>query len=134
MQYKYDSGYHPQAPVLELKIKHPISKEIKKVRCMLDTGAHRTTLPRDVISGLRLVPVVSEPVRDYFGVVNNRSIYMADISIEGYRFSEMMVLLTNNKVGLVGRDILNQWAILLDGKRKLFYIANKVKDFGSCFG
>ncbi|MEK9150090.1 MAG: retroviral-like aspartic protease family protein [Candidatus Desantisbacteria bacterium] len=109
-----------------------MSKEIKKVRCILDTGAHRTTLPRDVIYGLGLISGTHELVKDYFGEERWRSIYMANISIEGYRFSEMKVLLTNSEVGLIGRDILNQWAILLDGKRKLFYIADKVKDFGSC--
>lgn len=134
MQCKYNSSYVIPVPVLKIKITHPISGESEKeIKCKLDTGADRTTIPKSIIAKLGFQPKTHEPVKDYLGRIEYRPVYFADILIFNHRFLRMKVLSTNNNVGLIGRDILNQWVILLDGKRNLFYIADKVQRFLNLF-
>ena len=133
MQYKYDRDYKPPIPVLELKIKHPISGEKEEVKCRFDTGASRTTIPKSILTKMGFSPKIHEPVRDYFGKVNDCPVYIANISIERYSFTQIKVLSTNDNVGLIGRDILNQWILLLDGKRQFFYTKKKMWNLGNLF-
>jgi len=117
---------------LNIEISNPQKEGVKSVKCLLDTGSDLTTIPDYVISSLRLNSISTTSVEDYEGNVNEeKEIYLAKLFLCNREF-DVGIVGTHAKIGYIGRDILNQWVILLDGKRELFYVADKVQDFGVC--
>lgn len=116
---KYDSTHHaPPAPVAWVKIVHPITNEqVADVPMLIDSGADVTLLPEKVIKQLRLEPNIEEGVvLEGFEGGTQTTAYpvTAIMELGGFRFKGSYVF-ADREIGVVGRNILNNLIIELNG-------------------
>lgn len=126
MEYKYAPDFYPPAPVLDVEVTDPLqTKKNQRIKCQLDTGADITVIPNKTISSLRIPLIKVIPVEDYQGKTEDKEVYLARIFFCNREFI-VKIVATPEDTGLIGRDILNQWIILLDGQEERFSLTQKV--------
>jgi hypothetical protein len=113
----YDTDYEPAAPALTIGIGSPRSNVARnEVTALVDSGADVTMIPLSILrsSGGRakekgqLRGILGEPI-----TVNRYliTVYVAGFAIRGIQ----AVALKDNQEIILGRDVLNQLEIVLNG-------------------
>lgn len=113
---KYDELFDPPAPVAVVALRNVETGErIENVRVLLDTGADVSLLPLSAIEKLLV-----EPSGDKINLVGfNESFSESDV----YAFQVIFLgerltgdyCATGDDIGVLGRDVLNEFSILFDG-------------------
>ena len=114
---KYDVAYDPPAPIAKVALKKIDSKErLSGVEVFLDTGSDITLLPRKALDNLKFNPSTIEKYSliGFDGTIVESEIYELQIDFLGRRFTGKYCAV-DDSVGILGRDVLNQVAILFDG-------------------
>src|SRR5260221_553825 len=113
----YDASlFDPPAPVASVVIRNPVSREVvANVPMLIDSGADATLLPVHVAQDIGLN---SDGVQLYEMVGFNDSTSFspavrADLIFVGKTFSGQF-LLTSNRWGILGRNVLNHIRLVLD--------------------
>ena len=85
---------------------------------LLDTGADVTLLPRDYIEQLGVIPVKDKiyEVEGFDGGIKLVEIVQLELVFLGRKFKGQFLLI-DLPMGILGRNILNAVALLLDGPR-----------------
>ena len=123
MEYPYSNKFSPPAPVINITLISPTDvNNIFSHSAQLDTGADITTIPQSVIDSLELMPARDIIAIGYDNTVSVRLTYYVDVRIGEFKFYPLEILSSPGKDFLIGRDILNQWIITLDGKSQTFKI------------
>jgi predicted aspartyl protease len=123
MEYPYSRKFEPPAPVIKITLISPANENsIFSHQALIDTGADITTIPQAVIDGLDLMPARDIIAIGYDNTVSIRLTYYVNVRIEDFEFFPLEILSSPGKDFLIGRDILNQWTIVLDGKGQIFKI------------
>lgn len=106
MEYGYDSGFYPPAPVLNVDISDPLQRRKEQgIKCQLDTGADISILHNSIISSLELPLIDVTSVEDYQGnITEEQEVYLAKIFFCNREF-EVEIIGTPEGEGLIGRDI-----------------------------
>ena len=123
--YEYSRNYYPAAPTILLGLSQSGGMEANiEITALLDTGADATMIPENILkmAGARFVQqhrmrgVVGEavPVNLYLTAV-----HIADHTIHGIR----AIAVPENSEAIVGRDVLNQLEITLNGPALELWIA-----------
>lgn len=131
--YRYDNSqppHPPPAPIIIANVSDPMGKKTKAVRCLVDTGANCTALPKETIIELQLKSAGSYHFIGFDEKILERDIYPAILSLgHSYTFEVYITehifpkeFKDEDKFGLIGRDILNQLVLFFDGKRDEFGI------------
>jgi predicted aspartyl protease len=122
---KYDFGFSPPAPAILVKIKNPLKTESEKSKtALIDSGAFMTVIPDDLIEALKLVPAGETDAGGYKGPKQRHRTYFVDIEFKSYSFPYTEVIAVERANVLLGRDVLNQLKLLLDGKSLSFDISD----------
>lgn len=125
---KYDLVEHPPAPYVTIKISNPITGDFKEEKGKIDTGSFITAIPESWVSDLNLVPVSEQETKGYKEEndkkVQKHYTYFVDVTLKGLNFPYTEVLAVDRQNVLVGRDILNQLKLVLDGKNLSFKISD----------
>ncbi len=114
------SLFNPPAPVARVVIRNPDSgSTISDVLMLLDTGSDVTLLPHASIEALEISPLadVYYELMGFDGSKSMASVVWIDMIFLNRAFRGRY-LLTEEKCGILGRDILNHVTLLLDGKRQ----------------
>jgi len=123
---KYDSIENPPAPYITVRISNPVTGDVKEEKGLIDTGSFKTAIPETWVDKLNLVPADEQETRGYKEEKEKRKqihhTYFVDVTIKGHSFPYTEVLAVNRKKVLIGRDILNQLKLVLDGKNLTFEI------------
>lgn len=124
-KFPYEQAERPPAPYLDLKIR-PSFRAMRFVsqRAKLDSGASLTVLPSSLIDQWGLASIGVVTLRGYDGQVSSRPTYLVDLMIGKKRFLQVEVTLARRTNVLLGRDVLNQLRITLDGPRQITEIHN----------
>jgi len=114
----YDLEYFtPPAPVAEVEVSVPDSGQtVPNVKLLVDSGADVTLLPRSAAEQSGVV-LDANPRYEVAGFDGKRT--LAHAVILDMTFLEKtfrgVYLPTDEEVGILGRDVLNSFRILLDG-------------------
>ncbi|MBI4674295.1 MAG: retroviral-like aspartic protease family protein [Chloroflexi bacterium] len=117
---EYDLRERPPAPIATLVVTNFENGKSISLRGKLDTGASISVLPLSALDLLELYPKGETAIVGYDGTRTVREIYYADLEIESVRLASVRLTTTPRDEMLLGRDVLNQFLIILDGKAQTF--------------
>ena len=115
-------GFFPPAPVIAARLRGPDSRAVSDMRMLIDTGADVTVLPLQAAYAVGAIAQPSPvPVQFYSGEAV--TYLQADLSLEflRYRFRGLF-LLAESEYGVLGRNVLNQLLVTLDGPMLIWSI------------
>ncbi len=108
----------PPAPLVDLRVSWN-NRPPEQVLAILDTGADQTQIPLDIALALRLRKLRHKPITDANGQQRWQPVYAAKIEFDGVAFDNLPVIGSAFPIALIGRDVLNQVAVL-DGPQLTF--------------
>jgi hypothetical protein len=106
----------PPAPVARVDVRHPEREQsVGDVPMLIDSGADATLLPKSAIRSLGLESTGKRyQLVGFDGTISESEAVHASLSFLRRNFRGVY-LLTDAEVGVMGRDILNHFRLLLDG-------------------
>jgi hypothetical protein len=114
------SSFDPPAPIANVTLRNPTNgTSVSNVRLLLDSGADVTLLPQAAVSQLSLTES-SAAQYELIGFDGSKS-HAAAVTLDMLllrRAFRGQYLVIDNECGILGRDVLNCVAILLDGPRR----------------
>ncbi len=114
---KYSSKHTPPAPVALITLRNTDTKEtIRDVTMLLDTGSDITLLPKvccDQI-GVSVLEDESLELTGFDGSVSTAQIVRLDFVFLNKLFRGKF-LVYDHEEGIIGRDVLNKFSLLLNG-------------------
>jgi hypothetical protein len=114
----YDSNlFDPPAPVAVVSIQDPSSgNTVRNVPMLIDSGSDITLAPRTSVDelGVEIDPNAGYELQDFNGQVSVAQAVQLDLVFVKHTLRGKYVI-GNSKLGILGRDVLNHLAILLDG-------------------
>jgi predicted aspartyl protease len=117
----YDgSRFDPPAPVAEVTlVSRAGGQSVSGVLLLVDTGADVTLLPRMAVERLGVPPLPGQryEVMGFDGTTSFAPVAVLDMVFLD-RVFRGRYLLIGQECGILGRDVLNHAALLLDGPRK----------------
>lgn len=117
----YDNAnFDPPAPVLTVYFSPPtVIENFKEIKGQIDTGADYTCVPEALVRELNLRSIGDVKARDFHNRTVTLRAYLAKVRIPLIFEDTIRVIGTNDKVALIGRDILNKLSLELDGTHQL---------------
>ena len=123
MPYSYSKAYRPPAPSLDIEIIHPNRPEVSvEMRGKNDTGGDITTIPTTILSQLQIPPAREVLAIGYDGTESRQRTHLVHLDLVGSRCAYLEVMATSGDQVLIGRDLLNQWIVTLNGPEEQFDI------------
>ncbi|MGH7964082.1 MAG: retroviral-like aspartic protease family protein [Candidatus Binatia bacterium] len=121
MLLAYDRTFTPPAPVADVTITHPVTGARSGVlRGKLDSGADVTVIPERLVAPLGLTPQRRIWLRSYDGTYAQRPVYYLRLNVVGFDLAAVRCVTTDRANVLLGRNVLNRFVIILDGKNLCF--------------
>ena len=117
---EYDAeNYNPPAPVAYVILRNPATGAVlSNVPMLIDTGSDTTLLPSDVVKKLGIVAEEDTgfEVQVFDGDTKFLRVVKLDLLVLDKTFRGEYLLI-DRSIGILGRNILNNVRILLDGPR-----------------
>jgi len=123
-QFDYDFAYRPPAPVIPIDITNPDDGSLSlRVQALIDSGSDATLIPLAVLQ--RIGAYSGEQV-SFRGVTGSRVIadaFRVVIHLPvGISYGIRAIATRGSEEIILGRDVLNQWRITLDGPGEMVEI------------
>ena len=119
IRYAYNRQIEPPAPFVHVSLRCPESgKAADNLPAQIDTAADISVIPENLVGHLGLVPLDELPIAGFGGQVLLVPTYRVELSIQTLTPRSLEVLAhPEEPFILLGRDVLNQYHLLLDGPR-----------------
>jgi hypothetical protein len=123
--HQYDNSYDPAAPILPIGLGPSGENSIRReLVAFVDTGSDVTMIPTTVLraAGGRLLEkrnlrgILGDPVPVNLYLI---AVHIGDIAIHGIHAAA----LKDNREAILGRDVLNQLEIILNGPAQELWVA-----------
>lgn len=113
------------SPIARIEVSNPYDSKnkLKNVKAILETGAGVTSIPESIIKELGSLQYTTISVRsplDRNRIISKR-LYSVIIELDGQE-NEVEVLTIPRDYAIIGRDILNQYKIILNGPEETWSI------------
>ncbi|NJO84209.1 MAG: hypothetical protein HC828_16425 [Blastochloris sp.] len=121
--FPYDLSFQPPVPALYIEAISPSTSVRRNILAKLDTGADETIIPEDLAADLNLL-LRGQSLT--FAFDNSTQLYLSytiDLLITGHNFIDLEVTAAPITYILLGRDVLNEFVITLDGPQRMFTIS-----------
>jgi len=107
--------YDPAMPVVQIRLTNPGSHTVT-LSAIVDSGSDATMIPKHFLQEIEAVFVRKGWVSGISGVRQQVNLYLVDVQIGSYIVPSIRVVETNNqREAILGRDVLNQLIIKLNG-------------------
>jgi predicted aspartyl protease len=117
----YDRTLYPPGPVVSVRFVHPTTGvQSALVRGRLDTGAGVTVIPEELLAQLGLYPQAQMLTTSFDGSRSSRGLYFVGVNVEGFSLPSVRCVAASRDDALLGRNVLNNFIITLDGKSLAF--------------
>jgi hypothetical protein len=111
-----DDGFAPAAPVARVSLRHPENGgSIADVPMLIDSGADATLLPQSALASLGLTGTGERYRLVAFDGATNESEAVRAVLVFLNKTFRGRFLPVESNVGVIGRNVLNQVRLLLDG-------------------
>ena len=121
--WDYGRDVDPPAPFVDIYVCSPLSPALgRPLRAKLDTAADISCIPADLVELLRLLPARTIPVEGYDGIQTMVYTYIVTLEVTNARFRHLEVVTTPEKYALLGRDVLNNFYVQLNGPDLTFHM------------
>jgi predicted aspartyl protease len=123
--FNYLTEFSPPAPFVLITIGHPTESGIVgPLPARVDSAADRTVIPQAIAEALHLEPSEERQFEGLGGRLQVMSIYPVSFAISGREPLTIEVAAHKEELYvLLGRDVLNQYCITLDGPNQRLEIA-----------
>ena len=122
--YSYSHQVRPPAPYLEVEVVNPDSGMSRRLPAKIDTGASASVIPESLADDLELVPAGERLCFGYDGRSSIRPIYFGIIMVADETLEGVRLIATPRTDLLLGRDVLNEFNLILRGKDLTFEIVD----------
>jgi len=114
--YDYDSSFEPSMPVVEIKIARSLTVPILTLQAMIDSGADGSIIPVRYLQQINARKENSLWIRTVTGKRSIADMYSVAMQFGPFEFRDLLVV-GGSQEGeiIIGRDILNQFIITLNG-------------------
>jgi predicted aspartyl protease len=117
LTFDYDTSYAPPAPVIEIEI-DGYNRLFGKaaLRAMVDSGADASLIPLEVLDAVGATYKETAWMRSVAGDRSRVDLYLVGVEIRPHLIRGLHVVAApNNTEAIIGRDVLNQLVLTLDG-------------------
>ncbi len=125
MRNGYDASLDPPAPILPIRVSAPGSEDSVLLYALVDTGADLSVLPEGLVLEIGLPAVSRAQVCGFDRAFRSVMLHAATLEIAGR--TTICEVLAFGDDALIGRDLLNRHAILLDGPRQFLELKESEK-------
>ncbi len=121
IKYSYSpEGSGPASLCLDIKIKRFLDKQKLEIKAEIDTGANITSVPKRIIDEFDIIPTSTGKVIDFDNKEKDVHLYPLCLEVNSKKFEQYVIENHHNDRVLLGRDIINEFSLLLNGKKKFF--------------
>jgi hypothetical protein len=115
----YDERFSPPAPIAEATLRNPDSgSNVSGIRMLIDSGADVSVLPKSAVELLGITHAgKGYEVMSFDGTVATYQAVRADLVFLRKTFKGQFLVI-DQEVGVLGRDVLNHVALVLDGPNR----------------
>src|SRR5262245_36977819 len=117
IRFRYNQQVHPAAPYVYVILRPPSEDgPSREVPALVDTGADTTVVPLEVVEALDLPQIGVVRTAGFGGRVDLIPSHLVRLRVRGLAESAVKVLASpDESYVLLGRDVLNQFRLTLDG-------------------
>ncbi|WP_456331672.1 retroviral-like aspartic protease family protein [Fervidibacter sacchari] len=124
-RFAYDASYEPPAPVVQILLSNPVDpSQQTQVWGLIDTGADITVVPETMVLSLQLIRQGEIQVGSFDGIFRLHPVFLVDIQIGQLRFDLVEVIAAATNELILGRNVLNQLDLHLNGPHLVVEIVN----------
>jgi len=114
--YEYSRVYQPSAPVLEIGIRRTSQDFEVETEALIDTGADATILPIQLLQRINAKYRGSRSMRGIIGISRRVETFQVVVRVGNYFIPGIRAVADKQgNEAILGRDVLNQLRITLDG-------------------
>ena len=113
---EYDQTQDPAAPVLEVTLSG-VRRAFpqRKLLALIDTGADVSAIPSSLVTILQLYTVGRIQIEGVDAEKSIFELFAVKLTLNGITISRLEVIATDLDFVVIGRDVLNQFYLLLNG-------------------
>jgi hypothetical protein len=122
--YDYDTAYLPAMPVIEIKIGRALATPSLVLTALIDSGSDGVIIPLRQLRQIRARKERKAWLRTVGGVRSPVDLYSISLQFGPFAFSDLVVAGGSQpQEVIIGRDILNQFIVTLNGLASVLEIA-----------
>lgn len=122
-RFAYDPGLSPPAPMVPVRVSAPVGDRALLVPMLVDSGADCTLVPAATVRQLGLPQIDAIGLTGVGGARRLAPVHAAVVELGGLRVMARVVAFLDEAI--LGRDILNQLVVVLDGPKLEISVANR---------
>ncbi len=118
IRYNYNTQFDPPAPLVLVTLRNPRTGQfVVDLPAQIDPGADFTVLPDVTVEHLQLVPVGEIEAMGLGRRIDVVPTFLVNIDLHDFTHASVKVIASDEPYILLGRDVLNQHRIILDGPK-----------------
>ncbi len=112
----YSSDFYPAMPVVDILVKPEVNEHGINLTAIVDSGADNTMLPANILDQLNVSKTQTAWMTGVSGSRVAVNLYWIFVQIGDFQpiYTEVIGIQNRDEV-IIGRDIINQFAVLLNG-------------------
>src|SRR5262245_36700417 len=116
IRYSYNQQVQPPAPFIYVAVIAPgQTTRADRVPMLIDSGADLSVIPQRLIAELNLIKFSNVGVGGFRESLEPGDTFLVGLQIHDWEIEAVEVIAGDDSYGLPGRDVINQFLIILDG-------------------